>query len=519
MDEYLEKYLNISLAAPKEYVVRKKDETESKLRTAFMRDRDRIFFSKAFRRLSGKTQVFTANYNDHARTRLTHTLEVSQLSRTVAKYLNLDIDLTEAIAYGHDLGHTPFGHVGEQALNNIMNECEKLETCYGEEESTIIPAEFRGFKHNHQSVRVVALLEQYYKNDPGLNLTNYTLWGMRAHTKLKYKDCQFSQIKKGQKTKCFYYPAPKVCKNERSLQYYDKYDQLMRQDPKIINDKFSWSFEAFVVKYCDEIAQRHHDIEDGLEIKILTNDVLINKIKQIFKDDINNNPNHSQRFTSCIKSVNKKDFIPNLSRFIVNLYLSDLTITSYKNLLSQIIEKPEFKNWKDLYPTLNLCEVEDYVGFSTEFAKKDKLFEKFLQNSIWNSFAVQRMDGYGTFVIKKLFKAFVMNQQQLPDYMIYQFYKDNYPKFIDRMWISQEKKDKKNAFDLSPSTDSEKFTKIVGILRVKIIKDGRKNFKKFRPLLYRTICDYIASMTDAYAIKEYQRLFQTTPFDSYMESL
>ena len=130
---------------------RLKPEKECDLRPCYQRDRDRILYSKAFRRLSGKTQVFLAPEGDHYRTRLTHTLEVAQTARAISKSLRLNDDLTEAIALGHDLGHTPFGHAGERALNRIMNE-----TCGGH------------FKHFEQSIRVVDVIE---KHGRGLNLT------------------------------------------------------------------------------------------------------------------------------------------------------------------------------------------------------------------------------------------------------------------------------------------------------------------------------------------------------------
>ena len=138
---------------------RKIDEKKCDLRTDFQRDRDRIIHSKAFRRLKHKTQVFLSPESDHYRTRLTHTLEVSQIARTAARALRLNEDLTEAIALGHDLGHTPFGHAGERAINDL--------------------ASF-GFAHYEQSVRVCEKLE---KNGTGLNLTFEVLDGILHHTK------------------------------------------------------------------------------------------------------------------------------------------------------------------------------------------------------------------------------------------------------------------------------------------------------------------------------------------------
>ena len=138
---------------------RQREEEPDSVRTAFQRDRDRILHSKSFRRLKHKTQVFIAPTGDHYRTRLTHTLEVSQIARTIARALNLNEDLTEAISLGHDLGHTPFGHVGEDVLNELSP---------------------YGFKHNEQSLRVVDLLE---KDGQGLNLTWEVRDGIVNHSK------------------------------------------------------------------------------------------------------------------------------------------------------------------------------------------------------------------------------------------------------------------------------------------------------------------------------------------------
>lgn len=151
--EYLSKYAALSCNSKG----RDKDEPECDIRPVYQRDRDRIIHCKAFRRLKDKTQVFLAPEGDHYRTRLTHTLEVSQNARTIAKALRLNEDLTEAIALGHDLGHTPFGHAGERALNRVC---------------------ILGFEHSEQSVRVVEMLE---KDGQGLNLTWETRDGIRNH--------------------------------------------------------------------------------------------------------------------------------------------------------------------------------------------------------------------------------------------------------------------------------------------------------------------------------------------------
>ncbi len=145
----------------KETIGRRLNENQCDIRTDFQRDRDRIIHSKAFRRLKHKTQVFLSPEGDHYRTRLTHTLEVAQISRTIARALRLNEDLTESIALGHDLGHTPFGHCGEHILNKIY---------------------IKGFKHNEQSLRVVDILEKQSENGYGLNLTSEVRDGILNHS-------------------------------------------------------------------------------------------------------------------------------------------------------------------------------------------------------------------------------------------------------------------------------------------------------------------------------------------------
>ena len=186
---------------------------EHPLRTAFQRDRDRIVHSSAFRRMEYKTQVFIPHERDHYRTRLTHTIEVAQISRTLARILRLNEDLAEAIALVHDLGHTPFGHSGEDVLNDLLSGNG-------------------GFNHNRQSLRVVDILEQRYDEHPGLNLTYEVREGIVKHeTKVKILLDEFNP-------------------NEKP------------------------TLEASLVDIADEIAYNAHDIDDGLSSGLLTTDEL-----------------------------------------------------------------------------------------------------------------------------------------------------------------------------------------------------------------------------------------------------
>ena len=194
------------------------DEPASTSRNDFQRDRDRIIHSTAFRRLEYKTQVFVNHEGDLFRTRLTHSLEVAQMARGIARTLNLHEDLTEAIALAHDLGHTPFGHAGQDALNDCMRD-------YG------------GFEHNLQSLRVVDKLEQRYADFDGLNLTFEVREGILKHCAIK---------------------------NAR----------LLGDVGKRFIDKTSPSLEAQLTNFADEIAYNNHDIDDGLRSGLITIDQL-----------------------------------------------------------------------------------------------------------------------------------------------------------------------------------------------------------------------------------------------------
>jgi dGTPase len=201
------------------------DEPPSPTRTPFQRDRDRIVHSTAFRRLAHKTQVFVHHDGDHTRTRLTHTIEVSQIARALARALELDEDLTEAVALGHDLGHTPFGHTGEDALNACM-------------------APYGGFDHNSHGLRLVTELERRYADFDGLNLTFETIEGLVKHNgPLLDPDGA---------------PAPRWRKSgvPAAIAAYDKRASLELK-------RFA-SLEAQAAAIADDIAYDAHDLDDGL---------------------------------------------------------------------------------------------------------------------------------------------------------------------------------------------------------------------------------------------------------------
>lgn len=475
-------------------------------------------YSRAFRRLSGKTQVFLAGKGDHTRTRLTHTLEVAQISRTIVKAIGLNEDLTEAIALGHDIGHTPFGHVGERILNSIMNGCYEIRDFNNPKE---FPTEMKGFKHNWQSIRVATELEA------SMNLTDYTLWGMLNHSKIQYDEC----IVKDKDNKClFRHEKDKLCHNpDFSGDSLSFYKNLKIGDVYLYEQiKDKWSFEGLIVELADEIAQRHHDIEDALEYNIILKDELYNELELIFnysdytkrlqqeneKNNINNLNDflesieeHKRNLSAILKSINEDDidlYKVKFSKFIINMLTTD-AILNIRNRFDKLTSKHNIITQEDLYNNRNeIKEFTNIITYSSFIKEKDKQLKKFLRNRILNSHMAQTMDGVGQHVIKELFKAYVINPQQLPDKTIVKLFKNLY-------------REHKETLNIYKYKDSNRYN--VGELR-NILSEyhynrenpdtNAPNYDTYKIQLLRTICDYIAGMTDKYTIEQHRKLYNIT---------
>ena len=247
------------------------DENDDPNRTCFMRDRDRIIHSSAFRRLKYKTQVFVHHEEDYFRTRLSHSLEVSQLSRSISKVFNINDDLTESISLSHDLGHTPFGHAGEEVLNKKMK---------GK----------GGFNHNYQALKILTVLEKKYLDFDGLNLTFETLDGILKHNG----------------------PITSVLPS-----YVQSFIDFF--DGKI---KSQGSFEAQVAAICDDIAYNNNDIDDGLYAGLFEIDELheLELIKDAFKK------------INLTKSKEYGRLKYELIRKLINIMVDDLISNTKQNL-------------------------------------------------------------------------------------------------------------------------------------------------------------------------------------------
>jgi dGTPase len=463
------------------------DEIAQKYRNNFQKDRDRILYSKSFRRLSGKTQVFITGHNDHLRTRLTHSLEVNQIAKTISSALNLNLDLTEAIALGHDIGHTPFGHIGERTLNYIMNGCESVKDFNKD-----LPDTLKGFKHNVQALRVLQDLERSKESYKGLNLSNYTLWGIVNHTKVGNIKCKRNLLDDDNEDtdECYFNHTTKKCEHncELILDFYKDYLANFKDDE-------SWTFEGLVVRVADEIAQRHHDVEDALLAGLIVKEEIIGLIESKFSSFFD------KRMISSfndIKECKDNDLLSsNVSRFLVNFFVLRIIKDARKNI-KDLFDKHDIKDSANfstkkgyIYKNEDVFEI---INFDKVFQEKDSKFQDYLKNKILNSFLTQRMDGKAEYIIRKLFEAYVSNPQQLPDRTLMYFFNT----FLGEDYIERQR---------IKYTDRG----LIGGLRTELVKNyNRNNNPKYKHALLRTICDYISGMTDNYAYSQYKLLYGST---------
>jgi dGTPase len=484
------------------YATRFHRESDKILSSNFDLDRDRIVYSKEFRRLKGKTQVFVSGFDDNVRNRLTHTIEVSQISQRISKILGLNETLTETISLAHDVGHTPFGHIGERTLNYIMNGCDKIHSHYNIFENQ------RGFKHNWQGIRVVSDLERITNSYPGMNLSNYTLWGILHHSKLIYGDCgnffSDSVLSKDDEQKKIYkcnlrhkYLDCDKSDSSLSLSFYEPYTKMFNQT--------SWSFEALVVRIADEIAQRSHDIEDSLIAGLLSRSDIVDKIKSFTSTDVPSfylyfSRQEKIQFNKILKTENDELFIKQFSDFIINFLIGQLIINSRKTLTKfckdfQIKTTSDLQlNKREITKRMSCENLYSLISFESDFARSELEIQKFMWNRILNSHLTQTMDNKANYVIRNLIKAYVTNPKQLPDNTIILLFKrllsvDDWEKNYHRYSIKE----------------------LTGVLRKDLDTfHHQSNSDVYKNTLLRTICDFISGMTDDYAMRQFQILYGST---------
>lgn len=320
-------------------------EPESDIRTPFQRDRDRVVHSTAFRRLKHKTQVFIAPEGDHFRTRLTHSIEVSQIARTIARTLALDEDLAEALALAHDLGHTPFGHAGEEALNQVMER-------------------WGGFDHNDQTLRVLTRLEQRYAEFDGLNLTWEALEGVVKHNgPLSAR------------------PLPPTI-----AAYNARHDLELDGWP---------GPEAQVAALADDIAYNHHDLDDGLRAGMFSIEALdeVPHVAEMFRGLSKRYPDAAQ---------------PRLIHETVRRLIDAMV----KDLLDETRRRLARANPRSVEEIRGRGDAT--VAFSGAMRQKDRALKDFLFANMYRRGSVWRESEDARRVVAELFARLMESPERLP---------------------------------------------------------------------------------------------------------
>ncbi|MGE0595246.1 MAG: deoxyguanosinetriphosphate triphosphohydrolase [Hyphomonadaceae bacterium] len=365
-------------------------EPESRTRTPFERDRDRIVHASAFRRLKGKTQVFVAHEGDHYRTRLTHSLEVAQIARAVARRLGLDDDLAEALGLAHDLGHPPFGHTGEDVLDECME-------AYG------------GFDHNAQTLRVLTKLERRYPAFDGLNLAWETLEGVVKHN------------------------GPLI-RHGRALadlpvaiqEYIATHDLELATWP---------GAEAQVAAHADDVAYNNHDIDDGLRAGLFTLAEL--------REDVPMVARAADQIARDYPDIEEDRLVAELVRRLIGQWVDDLVAETERRAADIRPQSAEDVR----------AAGRPLVGFSDALREDEAILRRFLMQRMYRHWRVNRSRSHAKRILKDLFDLFLSDPELLPP---------NWQKGGDG----------------------------AGGVRTA-----------------RRVCDYIAGMTDDYAIDEHRRLF------------
>ncbi len=374
-------------------------EEQSPLRNDFRRDCDRIIHSTAFRRLKHKTQVFVSHEGDHFRTRLTHTLEVTQIARALARGLGLDEDLAEALALSHDLGHPPFGHAGERSLDQCMN-------AYG------------GFDHNAQSLKIVTALERRYARFDGLNLTWETLEGIAKHNG----------------------PLSDQAGNGVG-RYEGKGVPCYIADYSREHDLELWSYasaEAQVAAIADDIAYDAHDLDDALRAGLFPLDEIdeIPLVKCI----------HAEVLT-LYPGADQPRIVNEITRRLIARMIADVIAETDKRISA--LKARSIGDIRGAKKTV--------VAFSGELAEADRTIKKFLTPRMYRSERVSAVMGRAEEMVAALFAHYLVRPQDLPE-----------------EWRAN-----------SPKTDGGAYA--------------------------RRVTDFIAGMTDRFALAEHARFFGSSP--------
>ncbi|GEA30327.1 dGTP triphosphohydrolase [Clostridium diolis] len=401
------------------------EEEDNSMCKGFAHDIEKIIFCKSFRRLEHKAQIYSHEKGDHFRTRLTHTLEVSQIARILAQSLNVNAELAEAISLGHDVGHTPFGHQGERTIDDIMSGKDNLDCLINcqtqfrmkdeeEKELTAINGKinFGGFKHNYNSLRILDCMESSLSNKKGLNLCWQVIEGILKHTKIN------------------------VVNNHKEYDVFDNFNKkindidicrfLSKENLEFYKNKlhlelaFSVTIEGQIACIADEIAQLQHDLDDGFRDKELKLDVIeiIDNITETLKSLCDKYENAKEE--SCLENIRKlhkklkehgekfdsknENEINYLIEHIRYFFLND--VLEYSKINVSNLNYEEFKDSQQVF-----SKVIDFSPAGKELSEKIK---DIIGYSILNSYSVTRFDLKAKRIVRELFKAYYENPLLMP---------------------------------------------------------------------------------------------------------
>ena len=472
----------------------------SETRGEFQRDYDRIVHSKAFRRMVDKAQIFTSSKGDHYRTRMTHTLCVSQIARSIATRLNMNVPLTEAIALGHDLGHTPFGHQGERTLNRMANVYADI-----------------GFKHNFQSLNVASVLEEEYVECYGLDLSLQTLEGMWKHTKIRK-----------------YGNGPLIC-NLRDFLPHDIPDAAV--DELYIENDFCSTIEGQIVCIADEIAQRSHDLDDALSAGLLNIesllDILSLKKLHALKQQIENlKQSMIEAKEGQHAFVSEGELlVSRIASQVINYFINDVVRCFQQFLKTNVGEVDEVRR----YFAIHFRVDRQLIGFSSEGNVLNDYLETIVKKQVINSSEVAAFDDKAERIVSKLFELYYDNPRLLHDGTLKRIFiemrkrtenvihfQDGDIDLVNDEW-SRIKEPEQSARcrdirEVFPEINFEKYKSVSEVLKnidgessqyVEIEQYCEKCIHEYtekKKVLVRAICDFISGMTDTYAINEYRKL-------------
>ena len=445
--------------------------------TEFQRDRERIVNCKAFRRLVDKAQIFGSEKGDYYRTRMTHSLEVNQIAKAIAYALRLNLDLTEAIALGHDLGHTPFGHQGERTLDEIL--CGKIDVGMTETEEIFKKRCYGGFKHNYQSAKILTAIEEKYKEFPGLNVSIQVVEGVLKHTKLN--------------------PSEIAIKDFLSKEYVDK---ICISGEK---EQVCSSLEGQVVAVADEIAQRGHDVDDALTSGVMT----ITEFKDRLRID---------KCTELFNRIDKEiDDIEKSDRLIIdkNELIISRIVSVIINYFTQKTIEHSLKIVQDneKLGTISLDNNRTMVCFPLEVERVNSYLEKVVQKKVICNHEVARADYNASMVVQNLFAKYYKNPRLLHSGTVHKIFLE---------MLKHENREVSNSAIYLSDGSIELVNKEIEEITLRTLDEGvileyldnidnsctEKDIVIFekRRILVRAITDYIAGMTDGYALEEYKKL-------------